>query len=45
MLILLNLLSGVAMLVWGTHIVRTGILRVFGAAHEGYRRHQPGPEQ
>jgi len=31
MLILLNLLSGVAMLVWGTHIVRTGILRVFGA--------------
>jgi phosphate:Na+ symporter len=28
---LLNLLSGVALLVWGTHIVRTGILRVFGA--------------
>ncbi|WP_321916594.1 MULTISPECIES: Na/Pi cotransporter family protein [unclassified Paraburkholderia] len=31
MLILLNLLSGVSLLVWGTHIVRTGILRVFGA--------------
>ncbi|MBN3760134.1 Na/Pi cotransporter family protein [Burkholderia sp. Ac-20365] len=31
MLILLNLLSGVALLVWGTHIVRTGILRVWGA--------------
>lgn len=31
MLILLNLLSAVALLVWGSHIVRTGILRVFGA--------------
>jgi len=31
MLILLNLLSGVALLVWGSHIVRTGILRVLGA--------------
>jgi phosphate:Na+ symporter len=30
-LILLNLLSGVALLVWGSHIVRTGILRVLGA--------------
>jgi len=28
--ILLNLLAGVALLVWGTHIVRTGILRVWG---------------
>ena len=28
---LLNLLASVALLVWGTHIVRTGILRVFGA--------------
>ena len=28
---LLNLLAAVALLVWGTHIVRTGILRVFGA--------------
>jgi phosphate:Na+ symporter len=29
--VLLNLLAGVALLVWGTHIVRTGILRVWGA--------------
>ena len=29
---LLNLLAAVALLVWGTHIVRTGILRVYGAA-------------
>ncbi|MDB5886666.1 MAG: Na/Pi-cotransporter II-related protein [Polaromonas sp.] len=28
---LLNLLAAVALLVWGTHMVRTGILRVFGA--------------
>ena len=28
---LLNLLSSVALLIWGTHIVRTGILRVLGA--------------
>lgn len=31
MLTLLNLLSAIAMLVWGTHIVRTGIMRVYGA--------------
>jgi phosphate:Na+ symporter len=31
MKVLLNLLAGVALLVWGTHIVRTGILRVWGA--------------
>lgn len=31
MLTLLNLLSAVTLLVWGTHIVRTGILRVFGS--------------
>ncbi|MEH6365102.1 MAG: Na/Pi cotransporter family protein [Pseudomonas marincola] len=31
MLTLLNLLSAIALLVWGTHIVRTGILRVFGS--------------
>ena len=30
MLTLLNLLAAVALLVWGTHIVRTGILRVYG---------------
>jgi phosphate:Na+ symporter len=28
---LLNLLAAVALLVWGTYLVRTGILRVFGA--------------
>ncbi|KAB7898664.1 Na/Pi cotransporter family protein [Rouxiella sp. S1S-2] len=31
MLTLLHLLSAVSLLVWGTHIVRTGIMRVFGA--------------
>lgn len=31
MLTLLNLLSAVALLVWGSHIVRTGVMRVFGA--------------
>jgi len=31
MLTLLNLLSAVALLIWGTHIVRTGILRVYGS--------------
>ena len=28
---LLNLLAAIALLVWATHIVRTGMLRVFGA--------------
>jgi len=28
---LLNLLAAIALLVWGTHLVRKGILRVFGA--------------
>ncbi len=28
---LLNLLAAIALLVWGTHIVRTGILRILGA--------------
>ncbi|MET0682251.1 MAG: Na/Pi cotransporter family protein [Casimicrobiaceae bacterium] len=28
---LLNLLAGVSLLVWGTHIVRTGILRLYGS--------------
>ncbi|WP_252272107.1 Na/Pi cotransporter family protein [Pseudomonas subflava] len=31
MLTLLDLLSAIALLVWGTHIVRTGILRVYGS--------------
>ena len=30
MIHLLNLLAAIALLVWGTHIVRTGMLRVFG---------------
>ncbi len=29
---LLNLLAAIALLVWGTHIVRTGILRVYGTS-------------
>ena len=29
---LLNLLAAIALLVWGTHLVRVGILRVFGAS-------------
>nr|WP_283163529.1 Na/Pi cotransporter family protein [Brenneria tiliae] len=31
-LTLLHLLSAIALLVWGTHIVRTGIMRVYGAS-------------
>jgi len=31
MMTLLHLVSAVALLVWGTHIVRTGVLRVYGA--------------
>lgn len=31
MLVLLHLLSSIALMVWGTHIVRTGVMRVFGA--------------
>src|SRR6476661_3450465 len=30
MQVLLNLLAGVSLLVWGTHLVRTGILRLYG---------------
>src|SRR4051794_9662420 len=30
MIHLLNLLAAVALLVWGTHIVRTGVLRLWG---------------
>ncbi len=29
---LLNLLAGIALLIWGMHLVRTGVLRVFGAS-------------
>ena len=31
MLTLLNILSGIALLVWGTYLVRTSVLRVYGA--------------
>ena len=31
MTVLLNLLAAVALLVWGTHIVRSGFVRVMGA--------------
>ena len=31
MIQLLNLLAAIALLIWGTHMVRTGMLRVFGA--------------
>jgi phosphate:Na+ symporter len=36
---LLNLLAGVSLLVWGTHIVRTGILRVYGGDLRRALRH------
>jgi len=29
---LLNILAGIALLVWGTHIVRSGVLRVYGGS-------------
>jgi len=35
MLHLLNLLAAIALLVWGTHIVRTSVLRVFGESLRG----------
>ena len=36
---LLNLLAGVSLLVWGTHIVRTGILRLYGGPLRRLLRH------
>ncbi|MEO5698482.1 MAG: Na/Pi cotransporter family protein [Burkholderiaceae bacterium] len=35
MIHLLNLLAAIALLVWGTHIVRTGVLLVFGESLRG----------
>ncbi|MDE2300408.1 MAG: Na/Pi cotransporter family protein, partial [Burkholderiales bacterium] len=35
MIHLLNLLAAISLLVWGTHIVRTGVLRVFGESLRG----------
>jgi phosphate:Na+ symporter len=39
MLVLINILSGIALLVWATHLVRKGILRVFGANLYNVLRH------
>ncbi|WP_370681297.1 Na/Pi cotransporter family protein [Comamonas sp. GB3 AK4-5] len=39
---LLNLLAAVALLVWGTHMVRTGVLRVFGANLRNLLAHSMG---
>jgi phosphate:Na+ symporter len=36
---LLNLFAAIALLVWGTHIVRTGVLRVAGASLRKVLRH------
>jgi phosphate:Na+ symporter len=36
---LLNLLAGVSLLVWGTHLVRTGILRLYGGPLRRWLRH------
>ena len=36
---LLNLLAGVSLLVWATHIVRTGILRIYGGDLRRILRH------
>jgi phosphate:Na+ symporter len=39
MKVLLNLLAGVALLVWGTYIIRTGILRIWGGDLRRFLRH------
>jgi phosphate:Na+ symporter len=39
---LLNLLAAIALLVWGTHLVRTGVLRVFGANLRNLLAHSMG---
>jgi phosphate:Na+ symporter len=39
---LLNLLAAISLLVWGTHLVRTGILRVFGANLRNVLAHSVG---
>ncbi len=38
----MNLLAAIALLVWGTHIVRTGVLRVYGASLRQVLRHSVG---
>src|SRR5512144_2529137 len=42
MLHLLNLLAGVSLLVWGTHNVRSGILRIYGGDLRRLLRHSVG---
>jgi phosphate:Na+ symporter len=39
---LLNLLAAIALLVWGTHLVRTGVLRVLGVNLRGVLAHATG---
>ena len=39
---LLNLLAAIALLVWGMHLVRTGVLRVFGANLRAWLAHSLG---
>ena len=39
---LLNLLAAISLLVWGAHLVRTGILRVFGANLRNVLAHSVG---
>jgi phosphate:Na+ symporter len=39
---LLNLLAGVSLLVWGTHNVRTGVLRIYGGDLRRVLRHSVG---
>lgn len=39
---LLNLLAAIALLVWGTHLVRTGVLRVFGGNLRRYLQRSLG---
>lgn len=36
---LLNLLAAIALLVWGTHLVRTGVMGVFGAGLRNFLAH------
>ena len=42
MLHLLNLLAAISLLVWGTHIVRAGVLKVFGENLRRVLAERPG---
>jgi hypothetical protein len=37
-LVLLDLMGGVALLLWGLHMVQSGILRAFGPDRVGFSR-------